>query len=85
MAQFVGDVGEPGLARADALGPSHRLLHGGVAGMGMVAQRRQHQGLQPLKQSEARLGNFAHVGQVGHVAEAKAGDVHLAVFHRHAE
>ena len=39
MPQVVGDVREPGLARADAPGPGHGLRQGGVAGVRLVAQR----------------------------------------------
>ena len=43
VAQLVGNVGKPGLARANAARPAQRLLHGGVAGMRFVAQRGKNE------------------------------------------
>ncbi len=76
MAQFVRDVSEPGMFRADTPSPLHRLPHGGVAGMRLVAQRRKHHVIKALEQRKALIGNRAHVGEISCASEAKAADLH---------
>ena len=85
VAQVMRNVREPGLARADAARPFHRLLQRRVAGMRFMTQRRKNHRIQAFQQRKALFGNRAHVRQIGHVAEAKPDNAHLSVSHRNAK
>ena len=84
MAQFVSNVREPGLAGSYALGPRHGLVHGGMARMRFVTQRRKNDCVQSFEQRKARIRNGAHIREICSAAKAKSCDLHLAMQHRHA-
>lgn len=79
MAEIVGDVGEPGLAGADALCPFDGLGDGGVAGMGLVTQGREDEHVQVVQLGKTGLGNGADIGEIGGATEAPADDLQRAV------
>jgi len=56
VAQLVRDVGEPRLARADALGPAHACSTVAVAGVGVVAQGGKHHDVKPSSSAKLDSG-----------------------------
>ena len=79
VVHFVRHMSEKGAARLETIDPHEGLIDAGMAWVRRFAQRVDDDDVEVSKQGQARFWDRVHVGEVGGVAEAEAGDFLLAV------
>lgn len=84
VLNFVRHVREEGEARPDSLDPTESLLDIGMAGMGLRPESIDDEDVEILEEREARVGNRAHIGEIGGRSEAEAAHREIAVPQRYS-
>lgn len=79
VVEVVAHMGEEGTARFQLIYQGYRLIEVRVAGMRVAAEGIEDEYVEILEERDALGWDVAHVGEIGSVAEAVAGDLLAAV------